>query len=174
MRRFHGSLLIATAALACVASGPAQTACPTLPGAAGDVVRVGDWGLVDGVRLVTCGDGAVLTVACGDGDAPFEVRLTLPSPLSGTHTVRMAGAGGATLVTTAMVSDGDAIVWRGADAARLIPLVAAADVLQVAVTPADGATAARQLAFATAGLAEALPWLACGGADACPTRSCDR
>jgi len=65
-------------------------------------------------------------------------------------------------------------VFRGWDAAAAAALLATGETLRFAVTPDADGTPAPVAVFATAGFEEALAWLGCGTADACPSRSCDR
>jgi len=165
---------LAIAAFAASSWGLSQAAatCPPLAGDAATVVRIGDWALVAGPRLVTCRGGAALTIACG-ADERLEVRLILASLASGTIHLRFVGDGGA-LVAPPLASVDGTVVLHGADAERLATQLTAGETLRVRVTAAKGDATPRDLTFATAGLGQALPWLGCGDADACPSRSCDR
>jgi hypothetical protein len=80
----------------------------------------------------------------------------------------------AVLTTGPLVSADGGITLDDPDADRLIPMLSSSAVLRLTVTPDGGAEAARDVVFPTAGFEEALTWLGCGAADACPVRSCDR
>lgn len=167
--------MIATAVLATTSIGlaDADAVCPPLAGDAEAGVRIGAWALLAGPRLVTCGDGAALMVACGS-DERLEVRLILAASVSGTTHLRFAANEEAALVTQRMAWGDGALVLRGADADRLVAQMTAGGALRVRVTAEEGDPPPHDLIFATAGLVDALPWLGCGDADACPARSCDR
>ena len=167
-------LVVAAAVVGCV--GLAQTAgvCPVVAGVGDKVVHVGDWTLLPGVGLVACSDAVALTVACvGDGDG-LEVRLTFPDLASGMTTVRITGDAGAIRATARAASAGGAIVVRGVDAEVVAALLASGEALRFAVASDADANPVPEAVFATAGFAEALPWLGCDDADACPARSCGR
>jgi len=172
MQQRRDWLVIAAAIVGGVGLGQSEGACPTGAGVGVQIVHIGDWTLVPGMGLVTCGDGAALTVAC-DGDG-LEVRLTLPDLASDMATVRMSARAGATRATSRGANEDGAIVFRGWDAAAAAALLATGETLRFAVTPDADGTPAPVAVFATAGFEEALAWLGCGTADACPSRSCDR
>jgi hypothetical protein len=174
MQRRRDWLVIAGAVLGCVGLGQPEITCPAIAGASGQVVRIGDWTLVPQVGLVTCSDGAALTVACAGHGDDLEVRLLFPHLASGTTTLRIRTASGAVLAAARTADTGGAIVLRGVEAEAVAALLATGEALRFTVTPdADDAPAPVAL-FATAGFEEALPWLGCGAADACPSRSCGR
>ena len=109
----------------------------------------------------------------GDGDG-LEVRLMFPELTSGTTTLRISPGTGATRATLRAASADGAIALRGVDTEVVTALLATGETLRFAVAPDADATPVPEVAFSTAGFEEALPWLGCGDADACPCRSCDR
>lgn len=174
MQQRRDWLVIAAAIVGGVGLGQSEGACPTGAGVGVQIVHIGDWTLVPGMGLVTCGDGAALTVACDGAGDGLEVRLMLPNLASGTTTVRISAGSGAIRATARAASAGGAIVLRGVDAEVTAALLATGETLRFAVTPDADGTPAPVAMFATAGFEEALAWLGCGTADACPSRSCDR
>jgi hypothetical protein len=165
-------LVIAVAVVGCVALGQPERVCPASAGVGGQVVPIGGWTLVPGVGLVACSDTAALTVACdADGDG-LEVRLLLAPLAAGMNTVRITGGSGAIHATVRAASARGAIALDGADAEVVAALLATGEALRFAVVPDTEGTPVPEAVFATAGFAEALPWLGCGDADACPARSC--
>ncbi len=167
-------LVIAAAIVGCVGLGQPDRVCPATAGVDGRAVDIGDWTLVPGVGLVACSEGAALTVACEvDGDG-LEVRLTFPGLAPGTTTVSVSAGSGPNRATARAASADGAIVLRGVDAEAIAALLATVETLRFAVTPDAEGSPAPAAVFTTAGFEEALRWLGCGTADACPSRSCDR
>ena len=174
MQRRRHWLVIAAAVLGCLGLAQPEGVCPSIAGDGGQVVRVGDWTLVPGVGLVACSDALALAVACDGGGDGLEVRLLLSSLAPGMNTVRITGAGGATRATARAASADGAIVLRGVDAEAVAALLATGEALRFAVASDGDGTPVLEGVFATSRFAEALPWLGCDDADACPVRSCGR
>ncbi|MBW6456048.1 MAG: hypothetical protein K0A98_09170 [Trueperaceae bacterium] len=168
--------LVALLAVSGLGLGQTEAACPELPGDdrtyGGEPFVIGGWTLVAGAWLATCADGSALWVACsGEGDA-LEMRLVFPTLDAPTYTVSFADAVSG-ILTTGPLGPGDGgLVLGEVGAGRLIAVLTAGDALRVTLTPDGDEAAARDVVFATAGFEEALPWLGCGDADACPARSC--
>ena len=170
--------LVALLALSTIACGQPDAACPGFLGHdlahGGDTFTVGDWTLVAGAWLATCAEGSALWVACsGEGDA-LTIHLSVPAPDAPSYTVVFDDAV-ATVLTAGPLGIADGSIALGeADVERLVATLAEGGALRVTLTPAGAAATARDLVFATAGFEEALPWLGCSDADACPVRSCGR
>lgn len=171
-RRFLMTLLGVSA----IALGQPEAACPEFPSDdrahGGETFTLGDWTLIAGAWLATCADGGALWVACSDEGDALTIRMLFPALDAARYSASFGVAGTAVLTTDPLVSDDGSLTLGEADTERLIPLLAAGGELRVALTPATAATTTRDLVFATAGFEEALPWLGCSDADACPARSC--
>ena len=170
--------LAAPLALATIAFGQPDAACPAFPSDdlahGGDTFTVGGWTLVAGRWLATCAQGSVLWVTCADEGDALTIRLSFPALDAPSYAVSFTDAVTAVLTTGPLVSADGGITLDDVDADRVIPMLSSSAVLRVTVTPDGGAEAARDVVFPTAGFEEALPWLGCGAADTCPVRSCGR
>jgi hypothetical protein len=163
-------------ALPAIAFGQPDAACHGFPGndlaRGGDTFTVGDWTLVAGAWLATCAEGGVLRVACADQGSALTIHLSFPALDAPSYGV-LFGDTVTTVLTTGPHGVTDSTITLGeVDVERLVPTLAEGGALRVTLAPHGAGAAAREVVFATAGFAEALPWLGCGDADTCPTRSC--
>lgn len=176
MRQRRRWFWVALVALPAIAFGQPKAACPGFladdRAHGGETFTLGDWTLVAGAWMATCADGGALWVACSDVGDALTIRLLFPALGAASYTASFDAAGTAALTTGPLVSEDGSLTLGEADAERLIPRLAAGAELRVALTPAAAGTPTRDLVFATAGFEEALPWLGCSDADACPARSC--
>jgi hypothetical protein len=176
MQKCRRRLLVTLLALSGIALGQPGAACPEFPADdrahGGDTFTIGDWTLVAGAWLATCADGNALWIACSDEGDALVIRLLLGDLAAADYTVSFGDGGAVVVSADALVNADGSIRLRTPEVELLTVALADRDTLRVRVTPTAAKTAARDVVFATAGFAEALPWLGCGDADACPARSC--
>lgn len=178
MQQVRRCLLVTLLTVSGMALGQPDAACPEFPGSdrshGGDTFTVGDWTLVAGAWLATCADGNALWVACTDEGGAVAIRLLLPDLEATKLTLRVSDDGTAVLSAGPLPNADGGIALDGADAERLTTGLSSSDALSVALFADGDEAAVRDVVFATAGFEEALPWLGCSDADACPVRSCGR
>ncbi|MFU8889455.1 MAG: hypothetical protein ACNA8N_12735 [Trueperaceae bacterium] len=176
MRRCRAGLLVTLLSLSGNALGRPDAVCPGFPADdrahGGDTFTVGDWTLTAGAWLATCADGHALWVACSEGGV-LTVRLLVPALGSPSYTWKFGDGGMQAVGVGPLTVTNDGIAVGEADVERLVAMLREeGGALRISLTPTGDGAAAREVVFATAGFEEALPWLGCGDADACPARSC--
>lgn len=137
-----------------------------------DVVRIGDWVLADGERLIAHAVDGVVIVACTPDRQAVVVSIGIQELEVAAVTLRFEAEGREPIVTEARPVVAAAVDLTIATDDPLLALLAAAETLTITLTPSGAARAAVILRVPSAGFAEALPWLGCGSDDGCPVRRC--
>lgn len=137
-----------------------------------DDVRIGDWLLVDGERLVARAVDGVITVACAPDGRTVAIGIGMQPLEVAAVTLRFETEGREPIVTEARPVVAAAVELTIFTDDPLLALLAAAQTLTIALTPSGAADPAVVLRVPSAGFAEALPWLGCGVVDGCPARRC--